>query len=181
MSYATRFYGKLTIEPPLNWKEIKQSEAWEGHPDHRSGNGSASIFSRRYGIRLVMVTRKTETDEGVTIQRTCNEVEVVGEELRADEVLDQLRQLASQFGAAHTFHGWFDAQGERADDTSKIKIVGTEVVQERPVPLWPGDGAALAVVAATLVNRGDWESGEAVTFAGRILGDLHDALSGGRS
>lgn len=179
MGSTTYFYDKMTIEPPLTWQEIKQSEAWEGHPQHRRQRGG-ELAARRFGPVLHVLEREAETDEGIVVQRTCAEFEIVGDDLRMGAVLEQLRGLARLYGATHTFHGWFDARGDRDGDAAKVKIVGTEVVVERPVPLWPGDGKAAAVLVAHMVHLG-WGHGEASAFATNLLRDLHDALSGGRS
>lgn len=141
MSTHTRYRGAFTIEPPLTWPEIQVTEAWAGHPDHFA----ASYHNRcRYGTRLLVDEQSVDTSDGTLVRRTASVVEIFGEELCHDDVMDDLRALALQHGATHDFVGTLDCREDHPDTGTpfRVRIVGTAVEEIWPVMFWPDDLAA---------------------------------------
>ncbi len=169
MGTHTRYHGTLTIEPPLTWAEIQQSDAWPGHPDHQARGFYSSV---RYGTRLTVDTETVEMPEGYRVAHTGTGVEIVGEELRHNGVMDDLRALASLFGAAHRFVGVLECRHDHpgVETPFRVRIVGTEVEEVWPVMFWPDDLAVVEVVADALRYRAvTGEPGESAAIAATVL------------
>lgn len=151
MGYGTTYNGTFVIEPPLTWAEIRQSEAWDGHPNH-----SVGLYRARYGTRLVVDEETIDTPDGPLVRRAAEEVEIVGDELRHDGVMDDLRALARLFGATHRFVGRLDCRHDHPDVETpfRVRIVGTDVEEIWPVMFWPDDPTVVSFVEETLRYHG---------------------------
>jgi hypothetical protein len=173
MGYNTAFTGEFTVEPPLSWPEIQRSPSWPGHPSHND-RGFRRDF---YGAHLHVTEEEVNTNEGTLIRRRCGRVTIEGDELRSDAVLNSLRRLARDFGDRHEFVGVIDAGGEEPGDVWRIRIVGREVHEIRPVLLWPLDEKAIKIIADTTMRETNGETGECVKLAELIMRRLADGLT----
>lgn len=169
MGTSTCYTGVLRIEPPLTWPEIRRSEAWPGHPDHAN-----SAWGRiRYGATIHVVEETVETLEGTLVRRSGVHVEITGDELRHDDVMDDLRSLARLFGATHRFVGALDCRHDHPDVETPFRVVvdGTEVREIWPVMFWPDEGARDTVRAALGQHSGvDLDAADDI--AARLLAAL---------
>lgn len=173
MGTSTTYRGVFDIVPPLTWPEVQQSTSWRGHREYRNTGWS----SDRYGATLILDEQVVDTPEGTLIRRTGESVEITGEELRHDEVMADLRSVARLFGGNHGFVGALEGRHDHPDDPLPflVRISGTDVIEERPVLLWPGNKKAEAIIATTL--RRTLEVGEEATMAAQqVMQDLADGL-----
>ena len=172
MGYSTSYRGVLEIQPPLTWPEIQRTDAWNRHLDHLDGN----TFGTRLGTLLCVDEESVDTDEGVLVRRTASAVEIVGDELRHNEIVHQLHQLAAMFGDTHRFVGFIECEHDHPDALpSRLRIVGNVAQDDRPVLLWPGSSSALANVRTTLDRGGcDLTDYEVEALAVRVLRNLED-------
>jgi len=171
MGTHTIYHGTFAIEPPLTWPEIQESEAWSGHPDHYT----ESFRSRtRYGPRLIVDTETVQTAEGQLTRHSGVGVEIVGEELRHDDVMHDLRDLARKFGATHRFVGVLDCRHDHPDVETpfRVRIDGTGVREVWPVLFWPDDPDVLARIRLVLGQHSGVELDDADDIAARVLGIL---------
>lgn len=171
MGTSTNYHGQLTIEPPLSWPEIQKTEAWSGHPDHFAAAYLARI---RHGACLIVDEAPVDTPEGTLIRRFAAEVQIVGDELSHDGVMDGLRALARQFGATHRFDGTLDCRHDHPDVETpfRVRIVGTTVEEVWPVMFWPDDPEVYGRIRATLGQHSGVEPDDADDIAARVLGTL---------
>lgn len=168
MGTHTDYNGGFAIEPPLTWPEVQATEAWSGHPDHYA-NGFRS--RTRKGPRLNVDMTVTDTPDGRLTQYAGTGVEIVGDELRHDGVMTQLRELARQHGGTHRFVGVLECRHDHSDVETpfRVRIVGTDVREIWPVMFWPGDPDVLARIRLVLGQHSGVDLDAADNIAARIF------------
>ena len=128
MSYYTSMAGRIEIEPPLSWSEIKDSKhtpdqegRWPAYPD--------LVFEIEREVR--------DTDEG-TLSIVRAVAIVPGDyETRGGAAEAELGALLAQHGTRHVFTGRIDGMGEDNEDMWRLKPIGTTAVKFKPKFVWP--------------------------------------------
>lgn len=136
MSYNTRLTGRITIDPPLQYGDLRDSP-WVKF-QHPAPAGSSR--PEWHAIRLIVVEAPVETEQGLLVTKTAALVGVLDDENRAgaDEVLEDVRRLIAAF-PGHTWHGKIRGEGEEAEDVWRVVVDGTHASVARPVIQWPDD------------------------------------------
>lgn len=168
MGTSTTYDGTLAIEPPLTWPEVRETETWSGHPDHH--NLGDFRHSGRYGVRLVVDAEAIDTPEGYLMRHAGTSIKIVGDELRHDEVMSQLRQLARQFGDTHRFTGLLTCYDDYPGSSPfRVRIIDTAVQEVRPVTFWPDDPDVLARIRLVLGQHSGVNLDDADNIAARVF------------
>ncbi|WP_435111643.1 DUF6205 family protein [Nocardiopsis synnemataformans] len=117
MGYGVTFDGEITVDPPLNWGQIRRSPASDD-------------------LEMVQDEKKTDTEEGQTLVISCARLRP---QIEADgyRVELQLQALVDIFGAAHTFGGYIECWGEDQGDLTRLVVREGKVLRIKPTITWP--------------------------------------------
>lgn len=130
MSYLVLVEGGLRIDPPLNYREVRQ---WpEVLKEAGSRNGWAPV-------RMEQLSEQTVTDEGTHTIITCAEVVPFSEE-RFSGVGNLPRYVAAMldtYGKAHRISGYFECLGEDGRRWRVGVDSEGELFQHEPEYVWP--------------------------------------------
>lgn len=130
VSYSGRAEGEIRIDPPLNYREIKQ---W---PEVLKAAGSRNGWAP---VKLEQESQVTESDEGTSTVVTCKSVVIVHEYSfdGLNTLPAYLAALMGVYGSSHRITGYFEClmeDGERW--RAGIDSTG-EVFEHRPQYVWP--------------------------------------------
>lgn len=135
MSYLTELDGDLTINPPLNWAEVREN------PYHLNENDDKCIL-------LVVDREEILTNEGLLHKWSCHTVSPSSSSFNDHRhLLTQLRELITLIGDQHTVSGEIHVTGSRWGDIAKVRVEDGEVTWLVPTITWP-DGTE---------QKSDWE------------------------
>jgi hypothetical protein len=130
MSNPTHITGRITITPPLPWKEIKDSPYLKANTREQ----------RRYNYpdALLEVDERTvQTDEGELVRREA--VAVIpdeGADASARTLIQDLQAIIDA-NPGHEFTGRFDCEGEENADIWRAVIRNRRVVRVSAMIVWP--------------------------------------------
>lgn len=133
MGYTTRVTGEFAIEPPLTWKEIKES------PFQPRATGPT-----RYGapdIDLVLRVEETtvDTDDGEMVRRTASALVMPYiDEYRARGLVEQVQRCIDLF-PGHTFTGRLECEGQENTDLWRVIVRDGRAVRIEPRIVWPDE------------------------------------------
>lgn len=126
MGTNSRFRGEITIDPPLNWAQIRKVQE------------ILDKQNRRYEVTLSIDSSVTETDLGEVITKTCALIEPYTDQpYRGYHVKEALQEIIAAFPKMH-FSGYFDCVLEDGSEVWRI-AVGKDRKVHRLVPkyIWP--------------------------------------------
>lgn len=132
MGYDARVVGYLTIAPPLNWAEIRNSRLYAATTNGRS--------ARLPDVVLQVDSREMETDQGVTTVLSSQFI------VPCTESRYQVRSLAEDVQEAidtfkgHEVRGTLTLWGEEFGDIRRIVVDEDGVREEEAILSWP-DGS----------------------------------------
>lgn len=130
MSYNTAIDGEIEIDPPLPWKQIKDS------PLLPANNKNAG-----YSDALLRVVEETvHTDEGELTRRSANAlVPNYYTQTNGRTLLAEIQSIVDA-NPGHTFTGMFECCGERPGDLWRAGVRGGRAVKIEAAIVWP-DGS----------------------------------------
>lgn len=122
-TYST-FEGQITIDPPLNWVEIRKAQ----EQSHVKGDKE---------ISLVIDQDEKETDLGTETVKTCSALEPVTDSPYKGYYVEEAVRQVVKACPGHSFSGYL--QGIREDSCAMWRIVakGREVTKISPEIFWP--------------------------------------------
>jgi len=129
MSYTTHVTGEFTIDPPLAWREFKDSVFYEPNAPSRHGPDL-----------LLRVSERTEdTPDGEMIRREATDL-VMREidEYNARDLMDHV-QKAVDSSPGHSFIGYLHCEGEENTDIWRVTVQDGKAVRENAKMLFPQD------------------------------------------
>lgn len=122
--------GDIELDPPLTWKEIKESPFYA--PDH-----GASWWGRN--IKLEVESETVDTDTGTATVITASRLVPTSDQpFKAHNLVAHLREFIKLYGKNRRFRGWIDCSPEDGGRW-RAEIVDGEVVTTNAVTLWPED------------------------------------------
>ena len=127
MGYYTSVTGEIAIQPPLTWKELKDSP-------FNSLDASAT-----YDVRLRVNVKTVDTDEGQLIHKTASAV-LPREEgpFTTYRLVEHVQAVIDAF-PGHTFTGRLECEGSEAGDLWRIVVRDGRAVRVEPRIVWPDD------------------------------------------
>lgn len=134
MSYVSRFTGKLTIDPPLTWAELREDPAREQERQ--------KLLDLDHTFMIKVAESERDTPEGTLIAREGVEVvQVPFDELRGDGWEQEIQDIVSRH-PGHRFVGTILRTGQDNDDIERVVCDGGPVVLwEKALITWPSDGS----------------------------------------
>lgn len=134
MSYDYRVEGELTITPPLEWGQLKESTFFaEGTHAHRHPSNAPDV-------KFLVEEDEEETSQGFYLKRYAAHVVPYREEpYRCRTILDDIRSLIGDF-PENEFRGIFILTGEYVGDLRRILVDERGVREEKAKLIWP-DGS----------------------------------------
>lgn len=129
MSYTGSVNGEFTIDPPLNWAEIKASRFYLGDkPGSREDPGVVLSVSRS----------EEETDSGVSIVFTSSSAVPYRESFDCRDLEKDVKSLSDEMTEiGRTVRGQMVVDGEWAGDIWRVVADGAGVRKELARFLWP--------------------------------------------
>lgn len=133
MGYDSRLHGKLTIEPPLTWAEIKDSP----HLGDERARGNHKA------VCLVERTEEVETDEGTLTRRYADSVVFAWDyPVKLYDIVEEVEDLVDAH-PGHEFGGELRGTGSDFGDIWLLRVTADRSVERiLPTITWP-DGSVL--------------------------------------
>lgn len=132
MSYDTNITGEIEIDPPLEWKHVRESVFLPSNARTGSRQSGRDVM-----LRIEQETR--ETDEGtLTVNRAVAVLATyAGYSGYEGKLVEHLQELVDAF-PEHDFRGRIDGFGEdrEAPDLWRVKVVNRKVIKFEPTILW---------------------------------------------
>ncbi|MFF7096401.1 DUF6205 family protein [Streptomyces rubradiris] len=123
MGYNTSVDGEIRIEPPLTWREIKDSQF--------AGNG--------LDVKLRIEVETVDTDEGPLMRKTAPALVPSWEnKYKAYNLVAHVQQAIDTF-PGHTFTGRLNCEGEENGDLWRVVIRDGRAVKVTPRIVWPDE------------------------------------------
>lgn len=123
MGYYTTVTGEIIIDPPLNYREIKE---WEENDQHNPNYWRS--------IRLVVNEEKVDTDQGLLISKSADSIVSTSEDQSKHYYIQEnLQELVDLFGEKHSFFGYLEGHGEEAGDIWILRVHREKAVQTNAV------------------------------------------------
>jgi hypothetical protein len=147
VSYTTHVYGRIHIEPPVTWGELREAGQVL---DTTRGNGGGTID---YGqCRLLVQERDEDTDRGLLRVREGTDLVPWSDEgyrCDPDDLVVVLRRFMAAFGnldLVRTYTGRLEGEGEEQGDCWRVWVNPQGAVQLSKAQLrWPGDDRSEAL------------------------------------
>lgn len=130
MSNDSYYNGSVRIDPPLPWAAIKDSPYL---PDI-----ARTIVGGWRDVRLVTTSNTVDTDHSRIVVTTAHAVVPAAGHGALYHLTEHLRDLVGRH-PEHQFAGAITRWGEEYGDLSRVEVLGQQVVEVRPVIVWPGD------------------------------------------
>lgn len=129
MGYYTKFEGKITIDPPLTWREIKGSPYL---PEAARKSGTVDVMFR-------VQTSNEETDDGLIIRSWADAIVPLSDsQYKGYHIIETIEKLIKAF-PEHTFSGRFDCEGETQGDIWRLVVRDGRIKRVEPRIIWPED------------------------------------------
>lgn len=129
MGYISHLHGRIEIDPPIPWAEVKNTPYTE--------EANQSDF-RGIHFELHTKTRAEGADEIIT--RTAVALVPDGESGKFYELANDLKAVAKLIGPERDANGWIIRMGEDNTDIERFGIRHGELVQQTAEIRWP-DGS----------------------------------------
>lgn len=123
MGYYTRYDGEISIEPPLTWNEIRNSDWATG---------------TKFTVKLRIAEEIVETDDGTLTRRTADALIPLAEDCYKGDVIPSVQKAIEDF-PGHIFNGRFDCKGEDAGDLWRLVVRNGGVKKVEPRIVWPDE------------------------------------------
>ena len=130
MGYNVHVDGEIAIDPPLTWREIKDSQ-WlpENAPKGRAN-----------AVKFKLAEEMVETDDGTLTRRTAVAiVPLMSDAYRASGLVEAVQAVMDAHGDGHTFTGRFDCDGEDAGDLWRVVLRNGRASKVKPYITWPDE------------------------------------------
>ena len=126
MGYNTSVTGEIRIEPPLAWREFKDSP----------------FAGRDMDVKLRIDEETVDTDDGPLIRKTASAIVPAWEDsYKAYKLIDHVQQAIDAF-PGHTFTGRLECEGEENTDIWRVVIRDGRAVRIEPRIVWPDEDGA---------------------------------------
>lgn len=127
MGYRTYFQGRIDIEPPLNYAELKDlKEYWY----------DCTTIGKDIAIEVDI--EKVEHDHGVTqVYWGRALIPASEDEYKGYDIEPQTRNLITKFSADHEFSGMIIAHGEENADIWRMVVRDNQLFTEHAALSWP--------------------------------------------
>jgi hypothetical protein len=126
MGYNTSVTGEIRIEPPLAWREFKDSP----------------FAGRDMDVKLRIDEETIDTDDGPLIRKTASAIVPAWEDsYKAYKLIDHVQQAIDAF-PGHTFTGRLECEGEENTDIWRVVIRDGRAVRIEPRIVWPDEDGA---------------------------------------
>jgi hypothetical protein len=131
MGYQTHYSGEVTITPPLEWHEFKDSPFLEANLNFGLGGWK--------DVCLRVDEDDVETDQGVLTKKISDAVVPIQEDpYKGYEIETHLKECIESF-PYHNFEGQLDAEGEDAGDLWRLVVRNSMVRRVNAQIVWPED------------------------------------------
>lgn len=129
MGYYTRFDGKISIDPPLTWREVKDSPYL---PEAAERSGTADV---KFDVQVSI----EETDDGTITRRWVDGVlPLTDGQYKGYHIIEAIEKIIKAY-PEHTFSGRFDCEGEDQGDIWRLVVRNGRVERVEPKIVWPDD------------------------------------------
>jgi hypothetical protein len=126
MGYNTSVSGEIRIEPPLAWREFKDSPFTGTDKD----------------VTLHVDEETVTTDDGPLIRKTAIALVPTWEDsYKAYKLVEHVQEAIDAF-PGHTFTGRLDCEGEENTDLWRVVIRDGRAVRVEPRIVWPDEDGA---------------------------------------
>lgn len=123
MSYNTRVTGEIRIEPPLTWREFKDSPFAGDDLD----------------VKLHVEAETVDTDDGPLMRKTAAALIPSWEDkYKAYNLVAHVQQAIDAF-PGHTFIGRLECEGEESGDLWRVVFRNGRAVKVTPRIVWPDE------------------------------------------
>jgi hypothetical protein len=127
VGYQTRVMGEIRIEPPLTWREFKDSP----------------FTGDRLDVKLRVEAETVDTDDGPLMRKTSPALIPAWEDsYKAYYLVEHLQQAIDAF-PGHTFTGRLDCEGADPGDLWRVVVRDGRAVKVTPRIVWPDEDGAL--------------------------------------
>lgn len=126
MGYNTSVTGEIRIEPPLTWREFKDSP----------------FADRDMDVKLRIDAETVDTDDGPLMRKTASAIVPAWEDsYKAYKLIEHVQQAIDAF-PGHTFTGRLECEGEENTDIWRVVIRDGRAVRVEPRIVWPDEDGA---------------------------------------
>lgn len=126
MGYNTSVSGEIRIEPPLTWREFKDSP-FAGHDKD---------------VTLHVEAETADTDSGPLMRKTAVALVPTWEDsYRAYHLVEHVQEAIDSF-PGHTFTGRLECEGEENTDIWRVIVRDGRAVKVEPRIVWPDEDGA---------------------------------------
>jgi hypothetical protein len=126
MGYNTSVTGEIRIEPPLTWREFKDSPFVGDSKD----------------VRLRVEAETVDTDDGPLMRKTAVALAPAWEDsYKAYNLVEHVQQAIDAF-PGHTFTGRLECEGEENADLWRVTVRDGRAVRVEPRIVWPDEDGA---------------------------------------
>jgi hypothetical protein len=126
MGYNTSVTGEIRIEPPLAWREFKDSP----------------FAGRDMDVKIRIDEETVDTDDGPLIRKTASAIVPAWEDsYKAYKLIEHVQQAIDAF-PGHTFTGRLECEGEENTDLWRVVIRDGRAVRVEPRIVWPDEDGA---------------------------------------
>jgi hypothetical protein len=128
MGYYTLFEDEISIQPPLAWKEIKDSpfvcHSPRGYVDR--------------DLKLRVVEEDVDSEDGTLMRKYADAVvPVATDSYKGYSTVEHLQELLNTHAKSHSFKGYISATGENSGDLWRLAVVDGKAVKIKPEIVWP--------------------------------------------
>jgi hypothetical protein len=126
VSYNTRVDGEIRIEPPLTWRDFKDSP----------------FFSNKKDVTFRVDEEPVTTDDGPLIRKTAVALVPTWEDsYKAYNLVAHVQEAIDAF-PKHTFTGRLECEGDENTDLWRVIIRDGRAVKVQPRIVWPDEDGA---------------------------------------
>ena len=127
MGYNTSVSGEIRIEPPLTWREFKDSPFTGNNKD----------------VTLHVEADTVDTDDGPLMRKTATALVPTWEDsYKAYNLVEHVQEAIDAF-PGHTFTGRLDCEGEDNIDLWRVVVRNGRAVKVTPRIVWPDEDGEL--------------------------------------
>lgn len=130
MGYYTKFEGEIRIDPPLTWREVKDSPYL---PDAAQRTGMVDVkFNVQESVE--------ETDDGTVTRRWVDAIVPLSDsQYKGYSIIETVQKIIDQYKGTHTFSGRFDCEGEETADLWRLVVRNGRAEKVEPRIVWPDE------------------------------------------
>ncbi|MFK0062661.1 DUF6205 family protein [Streptomyces werraensis] len=126
MGYNTSVTGEIRIEPPLSWREFKDSP----------------FTGQDMDVKLRIDAETVDTDDGPLMRKTASAIVPAWEDsYKAYKLIEHVQQVIDAF-PGHTFTGRLECEGEENTDIWRVIVRDGRALRIEPRIVWPDEDGA---------------------------------------